>query len=63
MSWSEGGSWGRGLGTSRAQPLGPRQGVENEMRETAGRRPRARHCCCRIWDWVEIGVKEGELQQ
>lgn len=37
MSWSEGGSWGRGLGTSRAQPLGPRQGVENEMRETAGR--------------------------
>lgn len=39
-SWSEGGSWGRGLGTSRAQPLGPRRGVENELRETAGGRPR-----------------------
>lgn len=61
MSWSEGGSWG--LWTSGAEPLGLGPGVEKEMQETAGGRPQASHCCCKIWDCIEIGVKEGELQQ
>ena len=39
VSWSEGGSWGGGLGTSGAEPLGPRGEVEKEMQETAGGRP------------------------
>ena len=39
MSWPEGGSWGRGLGTSGAEPLGPMGEVEKEMQETAGGRP------------------------
>lgn len=43
--------------------FGPRPGVEKEMQETAGGRPQASHCCCKIWDCIEIGVKEGELQQ